>query len=561
MYLEHYGLKEKPFQITADPRFLWLGEKHHEALSMLKYGVLDGKGFLLLTGDVGTGKTTLINALLKDLEEDVVAASLRDPSLEILEFYDFVASVFGVEGPFRSKPEFQRAFETFLNEAHARGKKVLLIIDEAQRLSPELLEEIRLLSNIEKEDSKLLNVFFVGQDEFKDMLAADECRALRQRIAFTHQINPLTEREVSEYILHRLKVAGTEEEVFTQGAVEEIFAFSDGYPRLINIICDHALLTGYVKDLRRLDVAVLSECAHELDIHRSAGKGEVEAPLEKATESKGWWRRAALYALVVLALGFCGYIVVKVGYGNALQNVKRFYRERLGRGESFLEKVDPGGTDRRSARAVVRALTPDPGKTGAGRMAHGEGQRAEGAMPNAESRPLTADPQPIAAGPGATSAEALAHGEGESTEGSMPTTDRPPTTAEPREQPPPIKVSVINKNPAVKRPVIPAGQSLVIRFDNETGEVSKRGFAALDQLAKAMAETLVMAILVKGYTDPFKDSNSSKYAELISTAQAHTVVEYLIKKGVGSARIEVMGMGEGGEFGRRVEVEILESKE
>ena len=276
MYLDHYNLAEKPFQITTDPKFLWLGEKHQEALAMLKYAVLDGKGFLLLTGDVGTGKTTLINALLQDLQDDVVVATVTDPGLEPSEFYEFLGTVFGIEGSSSRKVDFRVNFEQFLKVAHANDKKVLLIVDEAQRLTKDLLEEIRLLSNIERTDAKLVNIFFVGQNEFRKELQAPACRALRQRIAFTHQLDALTEDETREYIRHRLKVVGTEKEIFSSKAVREIYAFSQGYPRLINIMCDHALLTGYVRDLQTIDAGIIKECAHELAVHRETRPEEIE---------------------------------------------------------------------------------------------------------------------------------------------------------------------------------------------------------------------------------------------------------------------------------------------
>ena len=225
MYLSHYNLAEKPFQITTGPKFLWLGEKHKEALATLKYGIVDNKGFLLLTGDVGTGKTTLINTLLRDLGSNTIVATVVDPDLERLKFFNFLASAFGIEEKFTKKVDFLAHFTEFLNNAYLNNKKVLLIIDEAQRLSTELLEEIRLLSNIERENTKLLNIFFVGQNEFEKTLMKEECRALRQRITIRYRINTLTESETTEYIKYRLKVAGTEKEVFNRKAIRKIYAF------------------------------------------------------------------------------------------------------------------------------------------------------------------------------------------------------------------------------------------------------------------------------------------------------------------------------------------------
>jgi len=308
MYLSHYNLVEKPFQITTDPKFLWPGENHQEALAMLKYAVLHSKGLVLLTGDVGTGKTTLINALQSDLDSNIIVATVSDPNLETLEFFGFLQTAFKIEGEFTKKVDFLTNFTDFLNNAYADHKKVLLIIDEAQKLSTELLEEIRMLSDIEKENTKLLNIFFVGQNEFAKTLK--ESTALRQRIAITHQINPLTEGETAEYIKYRLKVAGTEEEIFTGKAIRGIYAFSGGNPRLINIICDHALLTGYVRGLKTINPAIVKECAQELPIPGETGPNHLQAqPFTGKRERKPVRRLAPYAACLMLIIAFCGYLV------------------------------------------------------------------------------------------------------------------------------------------------------------------------------------------------------------------------------------------------------------
>ena len=252
MYLSHYHLQHMPFQISSDPRFLWLGEKHKEALAVLKYGVLNNQGFLLLTGDVGTGKTTLINALVNSLDSDTFVINVTDPRLDKLDFFKLVAHSLGLEARVRTKFDFITSFGNFLHRAHEDQKRVLLIIDEAQKLSLDSLEEIRLLSNIERQETKLLNIFFIGQDEFNDTIIQSECRALRQRITIVHHIEPLNEKETAEYVNYRLDMAGTQRAIFTDRALKEIYRFSRGYPRLINIICDRALLVGYTDDLQTI---------------------------------------------------------------------------------------------------------------------------------------------------------------------------------------------------------------------------------------------------------------------------------------------------------------------
>jgi len=266
MFLSFYKLNEKPFQITSDSKFLWLGEKHQEALATLKYGVLDDKGFLLLTGEVGTGKTTLINALVNSLGSDVVYAKIPDPRLSELDFYKYIAKAFQLNKTPKTKVEFLFELTRFLEKAFVDRKQVLLIIDEAQRLQDDILEEIRLLSNIEREHVKLLNIFFVGQVEFNDILLKQGNKAIRQRITVNYTLERLTEDEVKKYIDYRLKIAGADRQIFTKSAIHEIYLFSMGTPRLINIICDRALLTGFVEEKVKIDEEIIQECAGELEI-------------------------------------------------------------------------------------------------------------------------------------------------------------------------------------------------------------------------------------------------------------------------------------------------------
>ena len=266
MYLSYYKLESKPFQMSTDPDFLWLGEKHKEALATLKYAILENKGILALTGDVGTGKTTLINALIQSLGNDTLAVTIYDPSLQVLEFFNIISNAFNMERTFHGKGEFLIYFKQFLKQIRVQNKKVLMIIDEAQRISNELLEEVRLLSNLEDEYVRLLNIFFVGQNEFIDILKEYKNRAFRQRITLSYHIEPLTLRETEVYIRHRLEIAGAKTHIFSSGSIYEIFSFSNGYPRLINIICDHALLSGYVRDNLIIAQDIIKECKEELQI-------------------------------------------------------------------------------------------------------------------------------------------------------------------------------------------------------------------------------------------------------------------------------------------------------
>lgn len=314
MYLEHYGLTEKPFQNNTDPKFLWLGETHKEALAVLKHGISEDKGFLLLTGDVGTGKTTLINALLNSLEENVLVAVISDPGLDRNDFLDFIGRKFRIKEEFKGKGDFLAHFESFLNTAYENQKKVLLIVDESQRLNTELLEEVRVLSNIEKPHAKLINIFFVGQNEVSGLLVKPENRALRQRITTNFNIKPLNQAETSEYIRHRLKVAGSSRSIFSPRTIQGIYAFSGGYPRLINTICDHALLTGFAKGKDNIDRDVIKECSKELEI--SSKLILIEDYFEQKnnknvpkTRRRSYWGLA--FAAIFLIL--CGYFFISGG--------------------------------------------------------------------------------------------------------------------------------------------------------------------------------------------------------------------------------------------------------
>jgi len=264
MYVKHYSLKTRPFEITADPEFLWLGEKHKEAYAMLRYGVLENKGILLLTGDVGVGKTTLIKALVKDLSRDIVHATIADPGVGVMDFYRFMAQGFKLDASFSSKGQFITTFGSFLHACFNRRKSVLLIIDEAQRMSEKLLDDVRMLSNLERNGTKLLNIFFVGQDEFLNAISKKKFRALRQRITLSYSIEPLTLDETYRYIAARLKKAGAETNCFTKAAIEEIYKYSGGLPRMINLLCDMSMVVGFSKGVTRLEKQTVRDAGRKL---------------------------------------------------------------------------------------------------------------------------------------------------------------------------------------------------------------------------------------------------------------------------------------------------------
>jgi type II secretory pathway predicted ATPase ExeA len=279
-------LQEKPFKISTDPKFLWLGDKHKEALETLRYGILYGDGYVAVTGDVGTGKTTLASALANDLSDKVIIAKIPHPDVDTLDFLRLISTAYGIQAPFEGKGSFLVHFESFLRRSFSAGKKVVLIIDEAQGLSHGHIEELLHLSNIEENGTRLLNIVFVGQNEFNAILLEESNRALRQRVVIHHNLAALTQDETRQYILHRLKVAQCDREIFTAEAVLEIFSYSRGIPRLINILCDLALLMTYFERAERVQAETVRQCEERLrlpnekvdfswtGIDRSLGTGE-----------------------------------------------------------------------------------------------------------------------------------------------------------------------------------------------------------------------------------------------------------------------------------------------
>jgi len=273
MYNAFYGLKEKPFNLTPDPRFIYFTEKHCEGLANLVYGIRERKGFLVLSGEVGTGKTTLINALLDTFERTgVLSAFIFNPILTTSEFFEYLLADFNLKCDARSKAQTLIALNSLLLERYRLGKITVLIIDEAQNLSAEILEEVRLLTNLETCNEKLLQIVLVGQPELSLKLNSSELRQLKQRVSLRCTLEPLTLAETYDYIRTRMEIAGLpNQQIFSDKAISEVHRCSGGIPRLINVICDNALLTGYACDSKEIGVEIVSEVAEDLEL--SAGYG------------------------------------------------------------------------------------------------------------------------------------------------------------------------------------------------------------------------------------------------------------------------------------------------
>ncbi len=480
MYLSYYNLSAKPFQISADPKFLWLGEKHKEALAALKYGILDNKGFLLLTGDVGTGKTTLINALVQKLSDDVIVATVLDPSLDKLDFFNFLANKFKLTKEFTSKGAFLIQFNHFLNDAFIHNKQVLLIIDEAQRISQELLEEIRLLSNLEKQSVKLINIFFIGQNEFNDILLETRNRALLQRITINYHLDPFTENETKEYIRYRLRVAGSTKNIFSSGAIHKLFKFSEGYPRLINIICDYALLSGYVKEKRIIDSKIVIECAKELRISSQTGKKkENYQQAGKKTNYKPMRRKGWYIGIFILLAIITGFLFYSDQYGLRLTQLKNLLRTHQANNKTNI---------------VVKYSIKNN---------NGEKQQIE-------EPPLQAEKKPV-----------KVKKEVQKTE---PSDETIPSD------------KIIIKAPIFKIP----DQNIIIYFEYNSNELPVNTYEALDRIAAIMIQNPEIEIAIKGYTDI---SGRYIYNKKLSEFRANMVKSYLVGKGIEPLRIKSFGMG------------------
>jgi general secretion pathway protein A len=571
MYLEYYKLDAKPFQITSDPKFLWLGEKHKEALAVLRYGILDNRGFLLLTGEVGTGKTILINRLITMLDVDTVVATLPDPDLASMDFYKLLADGFKMKGDFGSKANFLICLRDFLHQSHADKKQVLLIIDESQRLNHQLMEDIRVLSNIELHDRKLINIFFVGQPEFNNILMMPQNRALAQRITVRYHIDPLDQAETNEYIQHRLKLAGSKRQLFKKKALEEIFLFSNGIPRLINIICDHALLTGFSRELKEIDDAVIRECARELRIPVSkqlvataqpvaaaetAKSDTVIAaapvktpaavempPLSEAFHSSGW--KVLFVTLLLLIVGALAYGITYLSRGqepryDVDELTPQKYKSDLEKEKALLEKkLEKGAGEEKITRGAAKNVgTESPAQSGEG---------AEGKIKSADTAPTEAASVTAKTGEEKKGSALAAQAAAEKASGTRSAKIEAGTGAGGGIEPLPL----IN-------------EKVLIHFSINSNEIDNDAYVLLDRIATYLAQNPNKIIHVRGYTDA---SGSANYNESVSRFRANAVKSYLIGKGAPVRNVRVFAMGavnpiasndstEGRGANRRVEIEF-----
>ena len=266
MYLQYYGLTEPPFNLTPNPRFLFYTAKHREAFNHLLYGIRERKGFVQLTGEVGAGKTTLCRALLEQLDKNFSTALILNPVLDANQLMEAIAMEFGLKVKGLDRLETVAEINHFLLAQAEAGKESVLVIDEAQDLTDDLLEQVRLLSNLETDSHKLLQIVLMGQPELRDRLNNPKLRQLRQRITVRFHLAALSRRELSQYVQHRLAVSGGKgAPYFTAPALWRVFNYSNGVPRLVNALCDKALLAGFVQQSDKINFAMIGRAIRELE--------------------------------------------------------------------------------------------------------------------------------------------------------------------------------------------------------------------------------------------------------------------------------------------------------
>lgn len=267
MYTGFFGLHEKPFAITPDPRYLFLSERHAEALAHLLYGISESGGFVQLTGEVGTGKTTIVRSLLGQIPKDAEVALILNPHVTPLEFLLTICEELALDVPDADRDSVKALVDSLnrhLLEAHASGRRVVVIVDEAQNLSPDVLEHVRLLTNLETPTQKLLQIILIGQPELREVLKRVELRQLAQRITGRYHLAPLTQPETGGYVRHRVGIAGATADLFTPGALREVHRLSRGIPRVTNVICDRALLGAYTQEQHRVTAKLVRQAAAEV---------------------------------------------------------------------------------------------------------------------------------------------------------------------------------------------------------------------------------------------------------------------------------------------------------
>jgi general secretion pathway protein A len=552
MYLDHYGLDRKPFEINPDPSFLWMSEKHKEALAHLKYGIIDDKGFLVLIGDVGTGKTALIQYLIHSIDLATIVVTIPDPDMSKLDFFNFLAHELKMGQTFTSKGEFLINFKKFLLKAFSTYQKVVLIIDEAQRLNSELLDEIRLLGNIDLSGLMLLNIFFIGQNEFASILMEDKNRSTRQRISANFKIGPLSAEEVEEYIRHRLLVAGAAKQIFKLDAVKQVYHYSRGYPRLINIICDRALMTGYSSGQAAITAAIIDECAQELDVALGGVAVPVkQEPLPDLLPEKNF-RTQKINNL-------------KIAVGSQVLETRADF-EKIAAGKKIPEYQDFDFIKQELALQKKdhqkRTIGITAGIIVAALVIGGAGYLFRNGVSNnfpslASQNTATIYNESLLQVPASRKIIEMVDPD-----------NRPVDRKEKSggEQTDMHKEPSGNLDPLTpSREILPPeDRKFIVFFKHNSNQLPQETLDTLHRIIDLVANQPIATITVTGYTDSHGDK---LYNVMLSAERANRVKAYLVEKGVPDSKIKVHGMGpenpiesnatlEGRKKNRRVEIEL-----
>ena len=364
MYQQYFGLFDAPFSIAVNPRYLFMSARHRDALAHLLYGVGSGGGFILLTGEVGTGKTTLNRCLLEQLPENTDIAIVLNPAVSAVELLATVCDEFDIDYPreTESLKILTDALHQFLLSNHQKERRTVLMIDEAQHLGFEVLEQIRLLTNLETDEKKLLQIILTGQPELASMLARPELRQLNQRITARFDLTPLNEQETQTYVRHRLQIAGLSDgrEVFSQGALREIYRLSSGVPRVINLLCDRAMMGAYGRDQATVSASLIKEAGREtFGAHSSGVPGGSSSP-----DGAARYKTIAfmsVFALVLLSAVMWGrqFYGTKNAVSLAEPSLETPLDERVG--GSDIEVINPAPATPQSEAWVISAAAAEKG--------------------------------------------------------------------------------------------------------------------------------------------------------------------------------------------------------
>lgn len=582
MYLSFYELDKKPFQISVDPLFLWMSEKHKEALAMFKYGIMDNRGFIMLTGDVGTGKTTLVNALVNSLGQDVIIANITNPGFKRIEFLNQLSDAFGFGKIYTGKGLFLLDLKLFLEKCNRNGKQVLLIIDEAQRLSSALLEEVRLLSNIEYQNVKLLNIFFVGQSELNGILGWYKNRALRQRMTLRYHIEPLSENEIGQFIEYRLKVAGTDKKIFTPKAVREIHAFSNGYPRLINILCDHAMLTGYVANKKTIDAPEIQECAMDLELpvvmesvlpEKGKNTTGINSKTKGTDDRKTISQLYPIIAGVLLLILLVSFFYFPLRAGAYFSDIFHYWIDQAaGPKPAVSNHTTVPSTPRETFKVEKNNSGIQEGKE-----VIPQSNSTAGFSENVEPRkPEPREDWGMESLGGLTTGQPDDLKTGRAGEAQTEVEEARTFGEEDQDHPSDIEIA----GQASQRPDSSTTQQFdvaaspltmpsfekhyILTFEFDSNDLTSGSYDRLDKTAAIMADHPEISLTVKGYTDNMGDNT---YNVMLSKIRADKVKKYLVTKGVEPDKISTIGKGaedpiednssyEGRRANRRVEIEL-----